>query len=150
MTSRDSLATMADDHSSSLVSSSSSSAGFFAGFFFFFLFLLFAPVDLAVGCSRIFKISSSVIFLSVLYFDSSGAGGAAKRTSPFLVMAILIHQSEAANSVQYESTHQLLSGLWQQVRNPCPQQLRIAGGHSNEHIPLRPPSQLSHRQAASS
>lgn len=74
-------------HSSSLESSSSSSAAFLASFFFFFLFLPFAPVDFAVGCSRIFKISSSVIFLFVLYLDSSGGGGALKRTSPFFVMA---------------------------------------------------------------
>ena len=74
--------------SSSLDSSSSSSATFFADFFFFFLFLPFAPVDLAVGCSRMFKISSSMIFFSVLYLDSSGAEGPVKRTSPFLVMAV--------------------------------------------------------------
>lgn len=53
-------------HSSSLESSSSSSVAFFANFFFFFfLFFPFAPVDFAIGCSRIFRISSSVIFFSV-------------------------------------------------------------------------------------
>lgn len=75
------------NHSSSLDSSSSSSVAFFAGFFFFFLFFPLAPVDLAVGCSRIFRICSSVIFLSVLYFETSNAGGAARRTRPFLVIA---------------------------------------------------------------
>lgn len=74
-------------HSSSLESSSSSSVTFLAGFFFFFLFFPFAPVDLATGCSRIFKISSSVIFFSVLYCSKFGAGGALKRTIPFFVMA---------------------------------------------------------------
>ena len=76
-------------YSSSLESSSSSSssATFFTGFFFFFLFLLFAPVGRAVGCSRIFSTSSSVIFLSVLYLAVSRLGGAARRMSPFFVIA---------------------------------------------------------------
>lgn len=76
-------------YSSSLVSpsSSSSSDAFFAGFFFFFRFLLLAPVGRATGCSRILRISPSVIFLSVLYLDRSGDGGALKRTKPFFVIA---------------------------------------------------------------
>lgn len=77
-------------HSSSLESSSSSSVAFFANFFFFFLFFPFAPVDLAIGCSRIFRISSSVIFFSVSYCSKFGAGGALKRTIPFFVMAGLV------------------------------------------------------------
>ena len=80
---------MWDLQSSSLDSSSPSSAAFFAGFFFFFLFLLLVPDDLANGCSKIFSIASSVIFLSVLYFNSSGDGGALKRIRPFFVMAAL-------------------------------------------------------------
>jgi hypothetical protein len=75
-------------HSSSLSSSSSSvaAAAFLAGFFFFlFLFLGLASFDR--GCSRILRISSSVIFLSVLNLDRSGAGGAASFCIPFLVMA---------------------------------------------------------------
>lgn len=79
------------NYSSSLSSSSSSSssaaAAFFAGFFFFFLFLLFDPVDFDSGCSRIFKISSSSIFLSDLTASKSRAGGAANRVMPFLVIA---------------------------------------------------------------
>jgi hypothetical protein len=75
-------------HSSSLLSSSSSSSSaFFAAFFFFFLFLLFELEALDMGCSRICRISSSVIFLSVLYLDRSGDGGAASRVMPFLVIA---------------------------------------------------------------
>ena len=81
-------------HSSSLDSSSSSSsssavaaAAFLAGFFFFFLFLLFAPVDRAAGCSKIFKISSSWIFLSDFTFSRSKGGGAASLVMPFLVIA---------------------------------------------------------------
>src|ERR1700759_3967515 len=69
-------------HSSSLLSSS---PDFFAAFFFFFLFL---PEFLESGCSRIFKISSSVIFLSDLYCAGSTVGGAAKRVNPFLVIAV--------------------------------------------------------------
>ena len=80
-------------HSSSLESSSSSSATFLAGFFFFFLFLPLAPVDLATGCSRICRISSSVIFFSDLYCSKSGAGGALRRTIPFFVMANFISLS---------------------------------------------------------
>lgn len=78
-------------HYSSLSSSSSSSsfslAAFFAGFFLFFLLLLLLPVDFANGCSRIFRTSSSVIFLSVLYLARSGAGGALSRVRPFFVIA---------------------------------------------------------------
>ena len=80
-------------HSSSLESSSSSSATFLAGFFFFFLFLPFAPVDLATGCSRIRRTSSSVIFFSDLYCSKSGGGGALRRTIPFFVMAKIISLS---------------------------------------------------------
>ena len=77
-------------YSSSLESSSSSSAAsaFLAGFFFFFLFLLLLPVERARGCSRILRISSSVIFLSVLNCDRSGAGAAANLVRPFLVIAV--------------------------------------------------------------
>lgn len=82
-----------DLHSSSLSSSSSSSsssvaaAAFLAGFFFFFLFLLFVPVDLANGRSRIARISSSSSFLSDLTASRSNGGGAARRTKPFFVIA---------------------------------------------------------------
>jgi hypothetical protein len=69
------------NHSSSLLSSPSP---FFAVFFFFFLFF---PAFLERGCSRSCKISSSVIFLSDLYCDTSRAGGAARRVRPFLVIA---------------------------------------------------------------
>lgn len=84
---------MITHHSSSLESSSSSSssaaaAAFFAGFFFFFLFLFFAPVDFEIGCSRIFKISSSSIFLSDLTASKSNGGGAANRVMPFFVTAL--------------------------------------------------------------
>ena len=76
-------------HSSLLVSSSSSSATvFLAGFFFFFLFLEpLAPVDLDRGFSRIERISSSVIFLSVSKLETFKEGGAANLISPFLVIA---------------------------------------------------------------
>ena len=82
-------------HSSSLDSSSSSSssaAGFFAGFFFFFLFLLFVPVALDIGLSRICKISSSSIFLSDLIESKSNGGGAARRVMPFFVIATEVRQ----------------------------------------------------------
>lgn len=70
----------------SSLSSSLSSSSFLATFFFFFLFF-FAPVDLDRGCSRIFRISSSSIFLSDLTFARSRAGGAASLVKPFLVIA---------------------------------------------------------------
>lgn len=55
---------------------------------FFFLFLLaLEPVDLAKGRSRILRISSSSIFLSVLNLDKSGSAGPASLVMPFLVMA---------------------------------------------------------------
>lgn len=55
---------------------------------FFFLFLgFFFPVFLAKGCSRIFRISSSVIFLSVWYLLRSSSGGPPSLVMPFLVMA---------------------------------------------------------------
>lgn len=77
-------------YSSSLSSSSSSSslaaaAAFLAGFFFFLFLLL--PVFLDSGCSRILRISSSVIFLSVWYLLRSRAGGPPSLVIPFLVMA---------------------------------------------------------------
>lgn len=56
--------------------------------FVFFLFLgFFFPVFLARGCSRIFRISSSVIFLSVWYLLRSSSGGPPSLVMPFLVMA---------------------------------------------------------------
>lgn len=76
-------------YSSSELSSSvapPAAAAFLAGFFFF-LFLLLEPVFLASGCSRILRISSSVIFLSVLHFATSRVRGALRRVRPFLVMA---------------------------------------------------------------
>lgn len=75
-------------YSSSLDSSSSSWAVFLAGFFFFLFFLPFAPVDLAIGRSRIFRISSSSIFLSDLILERSRVGGAASLVMPFFVIAI--------------------------------------------------------------
>ena len=77
---------------SSLSSDSSSeswaaAAAFLAGFFFFLL-LLFFPVFLDSGCSKIFRISSSVIFLSELTLPRSKAGAAASLVMPFLVMAV--------------------------------------------------------------
>ena len=72
-------------YSSSLLSSSSASD--FLADFFFFLLLLLGFVSLARGCSKIFRTSSSVIFLSVLYSVKSRAGGAASRWRPFLVIA---------------------------------------------------------------
>lgn len=76
-------------YSSSLSSSSSSTSAsaFLAVFFFFFLFLLLELAAFAMGCSKIFKTSSSVIFLSVLNDSRFGVGGALKRVRPFLVMA---------------------------------------------------------------
>lgn len=64
-------------------------SAFLAGFLLFFLFFLFLePVDLASGRSRILRISSSSIFLSVLNLDRSGWFGAASRVMPFLVIAV--------------------------------------------------------------
>lgn len=59
---------------------------FCAVFFLFFLVFL-DPVDLDSGVSRIFKISSSSIFLSVLNLDKSGGLAAAILVMPFLVIA---------------------------------------------------------------
>jgi hypothetical protein len=79
------------ESSSSLSSSSSSSACLvgvaFLVFFFFFLFFDLALLGFARGNSRILRISSSVIFLSVFNLSRSGFGGAANRWRPFLVMA---------------------------------------------------------------
>ena len=74
--------------SSSSSSSSDFATAFLAGFFFFFLFFDFALLGWARGNSRIFRISSSVIFLSLLYFSRLSLGGAAKRCRPFFVMAM--------------------------------------------------------------
>lgn len=73
--------------SSELSSAAAAAAAFLAGFFFFLLFF-FLPVFLAMGCSRILRISSSSIFLSVLYLLRSSAGAAPSLVMPFLVMAI--------------------------------------------------------------
>jgi hypothetical protein len=75
-------------YSSSLLSSSSPAAAAFLAGFFFFLFLFLGLLSLASGCSRILRISSSVIFLSLLILLRSGAGGAAIFWRPFLVMAV--------------------------------------------------------------
>jgi len=76
-------------YSSPLLSSSPSSglAAAFLAFFFFFLFL-FLPAFFESGCSRILRISSSSIFLSVLNLLRSQAGGPPIRVMPFLVMAV--------------------------------------------------------------
>lgn len=71
-------------YSSSLLSSSSAAAAFLAGFFFLLAFFF---TSFASGCSRILRISSSVIFLSLLILDRSSAGGAAIFCRPFLVIA---------------------------------------------------------------
>lgn len=75
-------------HFYSLSESSESppAAAFLAGFFFLPL-LFFLPVFLARGCSRIFRTSSSVIFLSDWTLDRSRAGGPPSLVMPFLVMA---------------------------------------------------------------
>ena len=73
-------------HSSSLESSSSSLSIFFAGFFLFLDFF-FPPVDFDIGRSKIFRIPSSVIFLSDFTLSRYGDGGAASRVIPFLVIA---------------------------------------------------------------
>lgn len=98
-------------YSSSLDSSSSSfscccSCVAFFGFFFFFLFLPLEPVDLANGCSRIFKISSSSIFLSDLNLERSRVGGAASLVIPFFVMAVRVVSRGKNNSSRMTSnTH---------------------------------------------
>lgn len=54
--------------------------------------------------------SSSVIFLSVLNFDRSGAGGAVNRVSPFFVMAVVkevsvrFQFSEAERKTRYTTS----------------------------------------------
>ena len=48
-----------------------------AGFFFFFLFFGLELLALDNGCSRILRISSSVIFLDDFHCEMSGLGGAA-------------------------------------------------------------------------
>lgn len=77
-------------YSSSLDSSSSSSSSVVAltgFFFFFFLFLLLDPVDRATGWPRIWRTSSSSIFLSVSILLGSNVGGALSRVMPFFVIA---------------------------------------------------------------
>jgi hypothetical protein len=75
-------------YSSSLSSSSSPAAALVAVFFFFFLGLFALGAEaLLIGCSRILRISSSVIFLSVFSVDKAGSGGPTRRVIPFLVIA---------------------------------------------------------------
>ncbi|KAL6891423.1 hypothetical protein HDV57DRAFT_297311 [Trichoderma longibrachiatum] len=74
-------------YSSALAASSvapSALAAFFLGLLFFF------PVFLARGCSRILRISSSVIFLSVWNLLRSSSGAAPSLVMPFLVMAVAL------------------------------------------------------------
>lgn len=74
-------------HSSSLSSSESlSSLAAFLVAFFFFLFLDL-PAFLDNGCSRILRISSSLIFLSDLTLLKSSGGGPPSLVMPFFVMA---------------------------------------------------------------
>lgn len=54
------------------------------------LAFFFLPLFLERGCSRILRISSSVIFLSVLNLVKSQAGGAPTFVMPFLVMADVV------------------------------------------------------------
>ncbi len=136
-------------HSSSLESSSSSVA-FFASFFFFFLFLPFAPVDLAKGCSRILRISSSVIFFSVLYCSKFGAGGAPKRTIPFFVMAGFISLSILANSFYPFETYQWWSRVLRQGPSPCLLRPHTVEERLIAHTLPRQPWPLFRPQAASS
>jgi len=95
-TSRSPAASSSQEAYSSSSSSSSDSwasavvSAFLAGFFFFFLFLGLELAGFASGCSRIFKTSSSVIFLSVLNDSSFGAGGPLILETPFLVMAVRV------------------------------------------------------------
>ena len=137
-------------HSSSLESSSSSSVAFLVGFFFFFLFLPFAPVDRATGCSRIFRISSSVIFFSVLYCSKLGAGGALKRTIPFFVMAGFISLSFLTHLLISPKTYQLLSKVLRQEPSPCLLQPHTVGEHLIAHTLPHQLWPLFHPQAASS
>lgn len=73
------------------VSKETAKSIFYSSFLaFFFLFLLvLEPVDLAKGRSRILRISSSSIFLSVWNLDKSGWAGPASLVMPFLVMAAI-------------------------------------------------------------
>ena len=76
-----------ESSSSSSSSSSLAGAAFLAGFFFFFLFFGLELLGFARGRSRIFRISSSLICLSLFHFSILGFGGAAKRWRPFFVIA---------------------------------------------------------------
>ena len=136
--------------SSSLESSSSSSVAFFADFFFFFLFFPFAPVDLAIGCSRIFRISSSVIFFSVLYCSKFGAGGALKRTIPFFVMAGFVSLPYLKHASCPPESYQWSSKVLRQGPSPCLLRPHTVAERLIVHTPLRQPWPLFHPQAASS
>ena len=70
-----------------VIYSSWAPSAFLAAAFFFLFLLVLLPVERAKGRSRILRISSSSIFLSVWYLERSGALGAARRVIPFLVMA---------------------------------------------------------------
>lgn len=56
------------------------------------VFFFFLPLFLARGSSRIFRISSSVILLSVLNLVKSQAEGPPSLVMPFLVMAASLGQ----------------------------------------------------------
>lgn len=56
------------------------------------VFFFFLPLFLARGSSRIFRISSSVILLSVLNLVKSQADGPPSLVMPFLVMATRLGQ----------------------------------------------------------
>lgn len=56
------------------------------------VFFFFLPLFLARGSSRIFRISSSVILLSVLNLVKSQAEGPPSLVMPFLVMAAWLGQ----------------------------------------------------------
>lgn len=78
--------------------------------FFFFLFLGLA--SFARGCSKILRTSSSVIFLSVLNFVRSGAGGAASFWTPFFVMAGEKSASEGKQSRSQRTNGGQQSANW--------------------------------------
>ena len=136
-------------YSPSLESSSSSSVAFLVDFFFFFLFFPLAPVDRATGWSRILRISSSVIFFSVLYWSKLGPGGALKRTIPFFVMADLVSVLPLTHPLRPPKTYQWLLKVLRLEPSLCLLRPRTVGERSIVHILPHQPWPLFHRQAAS-
>ena len=103
---------------------------------------------LAIGSSRILRISSSTSFLSVLdwYFSTSRAGAVASLVMPFLVMAEF-QISKYHRFRVCTITYQWWSKDGQQLRCPCLQQPRTGGRRFHGHTQRHRPFQCAHHRA---